>query len=114
MMYATSAGKPIKPELVGSYIKSLVNRFFKILPIYETEPDSLQAYIESLQLELIGCQELIIILHNDPAFISLLSILQYFRNNPNCSKTKLRREVFRAISICKSFDSKYVAKEECQ
>lgn len=117
MMIETAAGLPIKSEFVQSYFHALVHRFFKILPIYEENSESLPIYIDSLQLELLGCESLILALQSHPSYITLLSILQYFIDNPECGRKKVKREVFRAISICNklsdSFSDKEVATNEC-
>jgi len=39
--------------------------------------------------------------------VSLLNILQYLIDNPECSLTVVKREVFRAISICNKLKAKY-------
>lgn len=111
MIFETSVGVPMDVRLFNNYIRSLVNRFFKILPIKENGEEygeeSLETYMKSLQAELLGCNELIITIHEDPLLISLLNILQYLIDNPECSLTNVRREVFRAISICNKLKAKY-------
>lgn len=100
MMINTSAGAPITSELLRNYFKSLVNQFFKILPMRENGEDSLQTYMQSLQVELIGCQELLGNLKNDASYLTLLSILQYLIDNKDCTVREVKREVFKCISIC--------------
>ena len=108
MSLQTTVGTPVSSELMSNYIQSLVNRFFKILPIREQEDDSLSTYIRSFQMELLGCQNLICAFQNDAMFLTLLSILQYLSDNPECSVKLVRREVFHAISICNKLKSVYV------
>ena len=98
-------------EFLANYFKTMVNHFFKILPMRENEDPSLQIYLESFQSELLGCKELIASLNADPQFITLLAILQYLIDTPECPFRSLRREVFRAISICNKMRAKYVT--EC-
>lgn len=100
MMIETSAGTPLTPELLRNYFKSLVNQFFKILPMRENEENSLTTYMQSLQAELLGCQELIGNLREDASYLTLLSILQYLIDNPDCQVRAVKREVFKCISIC--------------
>lgn len=107
MMLDTVAGVPVSKELLCNYFKNLVNLFFKILPIREKEEASLTTYMKSLQIELLGCKGLIVALNSDPYYLSLLSILQYLIDNPDCEVYKVKREVFRAISICNKLKSKY-------
>ena len=55
----------IPSVMLSNYLNNLVNQFFKILPIRESEEPSLKEYMCSLQLELLGCSELIVELTND-------------------------------------------------
>lgn len=94
-------------SVVENYFKTLVNRFFKILPIREAGEKSLPVYIQSLQIEMMGCKELVTELHDDSNFLTLLSILQYIYDNPECPVADVKREVFRAISICNKLELRY-------
>ena len=100
MMIETNAGIPVTEELVRNFFKSLVNRFFKILPMREQNEDSLVTYMNGLQLELLGAQGLLGELRNDTAYITLLSILQYMIDSPNVDVPIVKREVFNCISLC--------------
>lgn len=102
------ANSDIDPEFLANYFKTMVNHFFKILPMRENEDPSLQIYLQSFQSELLGCKELIESLDADPQFITLLAILQYLIDTPEVPFRSLRREVFRAISICNKMRAKYV------
>lgn len=93
--------------ILKNYLRTLINLFFKILPIRESGENSLPTYMQSLQAELLGCHEFIEAIHNDPLFLSLLSILQYLIDNPSCDVSVVKREVFKAISICNKLKSKY-------
>ena len=99
MSVETSLGVNIDSESLNNYLRNLVNRFFKILPIREQDDGSLSTYMRSLQMELLG---------NDASLITLLSILQYLIDNPDSSVTIVRREVFHAISICNKLKATYV------
>ena len=103
----TAAGVPVDTELLINYLKSLVNRFFKILPIRENDDASLAVYMRSLQLEMTGCGDFISALKSDASYLSLLSILQYLIDHPDCSVAEVRREVFGAISICNKLKATY-------
>lgn len=96
----TSAGVPITSTLLHNYFRNLVNQFFKILPMRENEEDSLRVYMRSLQSELIGCREFVPQVGESSLYLTLLSILQYLIDSPECSVADVKREVFRAISIC--------------
>lgn len=94
-------------NVMSGYMKYLVGRFFKILPIRESESDSLAVYMTSLQAELIGYKNLNVVAVDNPSFISLICILQYLIDNPDEPVSAVKREVFRAISICNKLVEKY-------
>lgn len=105
-----TGGVPMDADMLNDYFRALVNRFFKILPMKEADEDTLGVYMESLQSELLGCKELITGIHNDGRFLSLVAILEFLIDNPTCSLKAVRREVFRAISICNQLKAIYGAK----
>lgn len=107
MTVNTTADTQLSSELVFNYFRNLVNQFFKILPMRESDEESLPVYIDSLRSELLGCSHLIAGLENDAYFLTLINILQYLIDNPNCSIKTTKREVFKAISICNRFKAKY-------
>ena len=107
MTYDTAAGTPIEHVLIGNYFKYLVNQFFKILPMRENEDDSLSVYLKSLQAELLGCNEFVIEFNKSPSYLTLLSLLQYMIERPECPVHEVRRTVFRAISICNKMKAEY-------
>lgn len=109
MMIQTTVGVPMDATVLSNYFHTLVNLFFKILPIKESGESSLDTYMISLQAELLGCKELIEAIHDDPSFLSLIAILQYLIDNPSCSVTVVKREVFRAISICNKLKARYAS-----
>ena len=110
MMVETTAGVPVDSELLHNYFRNLVNHFFKILPIREQNEESLTTYMQSLQAELLGCKGLVSAIQNDALYLALLSILQYLIDNPECTVREVKREVFRAISICNKLKAQYASK----
>lgn len=108
MMIETAAGCKIDAIFLHNYFKTLVNSFFKVLPMRENEEDSLVTYMRSLQIELLGCKEFIEAIKDDSLYLTLLAILQYLIDNPTCSVYEVKREVFRAISICNKLKSRYI------
>lgn len=107
----TSVGETITSNLLQNYFRNLVNQFFKILPMRENEEDSLCVYLKSLQSELLGCKELIPEVRENSLYLTLLAILQYLIDNPECTVTEVKREVFRAISVCNKLKSIYTNTE---
>lgn len=110
MNVGTSAGTAISAELIVNYFYGMVNQFFKILPMREADEPSLVTYMQSLQLELMGCHELIVGMRDNTAYLKLLSILQYLIDHEDCTVREVKREVFKCISLCNKLAAQY-AKE---
>lgn len=104
-------GTEINRAVVYNYLRALVNLFFKILPMRETGEESVYPYMRSLQRELSGYKNLVVAMDNDGRILSLLSILQYLIDHPDCELKDVRAEVFRAISICNKLKASYGARE---
>lgn len=112
-MVNTVTGTPVATNLLKNYFHNLVNQFFKILPMRENNEDSLITYMQSLQTELLGCKDFIPEVGENPQYLTLLAILQYLIDNPSCTVVIVKREVFRAISICNKLKSVYASTEVC-
>ncbi|MBQ8559409.1 MAG: hypothetical protein IJ439_05430 [Tyzzerella sp.] len=69
--------------------------------------------MQSLQTELLGCKDFIPEVGENPQYLTLLAILQYLIDNPSCTVVIVKREVFRAISICNKLKSVYASTEVC-
>ncbi len=106
-MIETAAGTPVSDELVGRFFDSLINSFFKILPIRESNEPSLTVYMESLRNELMGCGNLIDGLALDSRFLKLLAILQFLIESPTATVPTVKREVFKAIRVCEQMREQY-------
>lgn len=102
----------ITPRLLANYFRALVNRFFKILPIWEDGINTLGAYMQSLMSELLGCKSLLQIVDDDALFMSLISILQFLMDTPDCDIKDVKREVFTAIDICNKLSRAYAGDKE--
>ena len=103
----TSRGVPVGANVLANYFENLVNQFFKIIPMREAEEATLSVYIESLQIEVLGCCGLVYELQSDARFLTLVAILQYFTDNPDSDLKIYRREIFKAISICNKLKDKF-------
>ncbi len=112
MTVETTYGVPMDGEVFENYIRSLVNKFFKILPIREAEDANLKTYMESLQCELIGCRSLVAAVNADPLYMSMLCLLQSLIDRKDAPVSIYRREVFKAISICNKLKAKYATPKE--
>ncbi len=107
-MIMTSRGLTISEKLVKNYFHNLVNQFFKILPMRENKELSLNTYMESLQVELLGCKSFLPEMQDNHSFLTLMNILQYLIDNSECEVATVRREVFKAISVCGKIEEAYM------
>ena len=107
MTVQTSCGIPMEKKTLEKYLRSLVDRFFKILPIRENGDKTLVVYMDSLLVELLGCESLVLSVHNDAIFVQLVSILKYLIDNPTEDCSVFKREVFKAIGLCNKLSSRY-------
>ena len=98
----------LSDKTVSNYLSSLVNQFFKILPIKESGEKTLPVYIKSLRNELLGCRGLCDALRDDGNIVTLLAILQFLIDN-DCSVSETKTEVFKAINICNKLKGRYGA-----
>lgn len=96
---------PISDELVGNYFQGLINKFYKILPMSEEKSPTLRQYIESLQWELTGNQEVICIIRNDGQYAQLIGTLESL--NESAEIKYVKREVFKCIRIIEQLNNKY-------
>lgn len=98
---------PMDNFVLRNYLRTLVDLFFKILPMRESEEPTLGIYMESLLVELLGCQKLVVAINKDALFMSLVSILQYLIDHQDSDALIFKREVFKAISICNRLKARY-------
>lgn len=103
----TRCNVTIPTGLVNNYCQNLINMFYKILPMKENGEDTLNTYMDSLLFELVGAKSVMVALRNDALFLSLISILQSMIDQPDCEVQVIKREVFRAISICNKLKDRY-------
>ena len=88
-------------------MNTLINQFYKILPLKESETETLSQYIDSLLRELLGMRELMAELREDGLYLSLCSILQYHLDHPERDVGVVKSDVFKAIHVIKLLRSKY-------
>lgn len=101
----------ITDKMLDNYLSGLVNKFFKILPMKEDNEPSVNEYMSSLQVELIGSKNIVKSLGDDAMYMTIISILQYLIDE-DCDIRVVKREVFKAISCINKLSDRYVAKKE--
>lgn len=99
--------KTVSLNYIHFYFLNLVNAFYKILPMAENKEPTRYEYMRSLRREMLGMEGLIRALGRNTGFLSLLNILTYFIDNPDCEDDIIKSDVFKAISICKRIAKEY-------
>lgn len=97
---------------ISNYFTNLVNAFYKILPMTENREPTRVEYMCGLRREMLGMRRLIKSIDGHPGFLSLLNILSYLIDDPQCSDDVARHDVFQAISICNHIASEYATEAE--
>ncbi len=108
----TKYGVQVSRDMCGAKSSELINQFFKIIPLRENGSDTIAQYMEGLLREMLGMEQLITEWHEDGQYLSLLAILQYHVDHPECDLAIVRSDVFKAIGIIKRLQKKYA--EEAQ
>jgi hypothetical protein len=99
----------ITKKLTKSYLKTLVDRVFKILPMYEEKNETLFTYIQSLLYELGGFQELVDGIEKQSDFVSLLATLEALSTDSvffDAEASHMKRETFKCINLIKRIEEK--------
>ena len=107
MKLSTKHGIDIDSRLLSNYLTNLVNLIYKILPLRESGEDSLVPYMESLEIEMLGCSELIEAIHQDRAYLTIISIVEYLSTHSDFPVKVFKREVFKAINLCNKLKERY-------
>lgn len=90
--------------MFNSYLTSLVDRIFKILPLYEEKNEGLVRYIDSLVFELQGLETVITDMSFDTDYIILLATMRSLESESKTLTAKtstVKREVFKCINLVK-------------
>lgn len=96
----------IPDKLFVNYLNFLIGKVFKLLPMREQNDETLIKYMESLQRELIGNQELIARLKNNANFLSFLGKIQYLINNEVNVKV-FKKDIFDCITLINKLKSEF-------
>lgn len=100
----------IEKEIMGKYLEKLVDRIFKILPMFEEKDGGLHKYINSLVVELLGFQELVKRLEVESEYVILVSTLKSLASHVidfEDDKKVIRKEVFKCLDLIKKIRKKH-------
>ncbi len=97
----------IPDAMMRKYFERTVGKLYKILPLKECEEETLKEYLDTLLTELVGV-ELLDNLSSQPYYMSIIGIVSYLSDNiSDCSVKKVKKNVFRAIDLCKKLEASY-------
>ncbi|MGM7720496.1 hypothetical protein [Metabacillus sp. Hm71] len=88
-------------ELTKEYVKSLKDKFYKLLCLFEERNTGLTQYIDSLNYEIYGLQYLVD-KDKTQSVISLICILEHFYDDslhPEVDLKVIRREIFHCMDL---------------
>jgi hypothetical protein len=94
----------VSKELFSNYSSSLIDRVFKILPLFEEKNEGLYKYVQSLIYELNGIFYVVDKLKYNAEYLILLATLESLSDDVMFSDVKsdvIKREVFKCIDIIK-------------
>nr|DAJ77310.1 MAG TPA: hypothetical protein [Caudoviricetes sp.] len=97
--------QPICEKMCENYFDVLINKLYKILPLKEERSLTVDKYIESLLSELTGGQDVILLIHEDGQYLSVINSLEFIRTCESISVC--RREIFKCIRIVEKLKQKY-------
>lgn len=91
-------------DKVISYLESLVNSIFKILPLYEEDNVGIKTYIESLLFDLDSYED-VVEAKQGAEYVQLMLTLTSLKkevSKDSSKKTVVKREVFKCINVVKN------------
>ena len=79
-----------------NYLKILISKIFKILPMKEQNVDTVNVHIDSLLMELMGYTALFEEMHNDARLVTVICTLKAL-NETDIPHSAYKREIFKCI-----------------
>lgn len=95
--------------IIFSYLETLKNRLFKIIPLFEENNEGIYKYIDSLLFELYGMIYVVEGFEDNSMFLSLIATLESLLDESLVAEYNIpliRREVFKCLSIIKKIQQK--------
>jgi len=93
-------------QLFDNYLKFLVGKVWKLIPMKDYDDPNLYKYLESLLRELIGNYELMEQIKFDGNFQSLINKLMYLSINKDIDFNIFKKDVFDCIDLIKKIQEK--------
>ncbi len=96
----------IPDRSIKAYLKALINKTYKILPMKEENSSTLKLYIEGFVRELTGFMNLFDFLIEDQQFMTLITTLVYLASE-DYDNLICKKEVFKCIHIVEHIEKSY-------
>ncbi|MEK5036303.1 hypothetical protein MKY96_33160 [Paenibacillus sp. FSL R7-0302] len=95
----------MKSKLFSNYSSALVDRVYKILPLYEEKNEGLFAYVQSLIYELEGLYWAVEGVRDNPDYLTLVGTLESLSEDVMFfdmgDHSVVKREVFKCLEVVK-------------
>lgn len=91
-----------------SFMRDLIGKFYKILPLREKNEPTLDQYIDALMREIIGFKYISKRIASDGRYAALVSTLAFFLHE-HPAVDVVKADVFKSISLIKKMNEKYFA-----
>ena len=88
----------IPDTLCCNYLSRLVDKLFKILPLKESNSDTIDTYLDDLIFEIGGNHSLMCDTNYNPKIMDIMCILESVRQE-DMTHSEYRRAIFKCISI---------------
>jgi len=95
----------INNEILTTYLKSIIGKLYKIIPLNEEYSNTVKTYIKSLKIELSGALSNFVVLRFDGNFMGIINTLEYLSKN-EFDQEICRREVFKCINTIEIINRK--------
>lgn len=91
---------------MDKYLKALEGKVFKCIPIFETDRDTLNNYIQSLLIEMEGAVNRFPPLGLIDGYVDIQNTLSFFYGSNQYSHSVLRKEILKCMSILNKINQK--------
>ena len=105
----TTQDPTVPDKLFENFLHRLVGRFFKIMPLKESNSPTLNLYLQSFKIDLMGCNSVMKATGYNDLFLQLIDVLQFFLEHDFDNDT-CHREVMKCIGIVKLLYEDYAGK----
>lgn len=95
----------MKNQSTNLFLENLIGALYKVLAMKDKDDITLPKYLDSLYIQLVGGAENFIELKDNQRYVSIINIIQYFRNNEFDRET-CKREILNSTNILAKLSKK--------